>query len=433
MTPNPAGVSGRLWLWIVLLGLTGQLAWTIENMYLNVFVHETITDDPTVLAVLVAASAIAATFATLLVGAWSDRVGRRREFIASGYVLWGLTTAGFGLVGVDSAIPNGVAIAVITIVLLDCVMSFLGSGANDAAFQAWVTDSTNPGNRTRIDGVLQTLPLLSMLIVFGALDPITRAGNWQLFFAIIGGLTTVVGLVAWFGIRSAPSPQPSGTYLSSVVHGLRPSTVRANPRLYTVLAAWAVLGISFQVYLPYLIIYVQKYLVIDAYAVVLACVLVGASVISIVGGRLLGRSRSPGVLLPVVGVYVLALLAMFAARGMVPVIVAGTLTIGTFLLAGAMLSATIRNLTPADRAGQIQGLRMIAVVLLPSVIGPFIGAAVISGADETYVDLGVAKTVPTPWIFVAAAVVAVAVIVPVRALRRMPGGVSEPEQETVAP
>ena len=53
-------IPRRLWLWAVVLGLTGQLTWTIENMYLNVFVYETITDNPAVLATLVAASAFAA-------------------------------------------------------------------------------------------------------------------------------------------------------------------------------------------------------------------------------------------------------------------------------------------------------------------------------------------------------------------------------------
>src|SRR3954447_3786574 len=164
MSETPTHVGRKLWLWIAILGLTGQLAWTVENMYLNVFVHETITDNPTVLAVLVSTSAIAATLATLLVGAWSDRVGRRREFIALGYVLWGLTTAAFGLVGVDGSVPHAVGVAVVTIVALDCVMSFLGSGANDGAFQAWVTDNTTTGNRAKVDGVLATMPLLSMLI-----------------------------------------------------------------------------------------------------------------------------------------------------------------------------------------------------------------------------------------------------------------------------
>jgi len=412
-------VGGRLWFWVVLLGITGQLAWTVENMYLNLFVHETITDHPDVLALLVAASAAAATLATLLVGAWSDRTGRRREFIAAGYVLWGLSTACFGLVGVDSSAADAVAWAVVAIVTLDCVMSFLGSGANDAAYQAWITASTTPGNRAKVDGVVQTFQLVGMLIVFGALDPLTRDGRCGLFFALVGGVTALVGVAAWFGVRTAAVPQPSGTYLGSLVHGLRPTTVRAHPRLYLTLAAWAVLGASFQVFLPFLIIYVRHYLQIEAFAVVLGGVLVGASLLSILGGRVLDRVGPLRALGPLVGAYALGLLALAAARGMLPVIGAGTVAMGTFLLCGAALSATVRNLTPPDRAGQVQGLRMIAMILLPSLVGPFLGAAVIKGSGAVYTDeFGLTKDVPTPGIFVAAAVVAVLVVVPLGLLRR---------------
>ncbi|MEN0071255.1 MAG: hypothetical protein AAGC63_09620, partial [Propionicimonas sp.] len=149
------GVGARLWLPLVVVGLVGQLAWTVENMYLNLFVYDTITDDPRVLAAMVAASAVTATVATLLIGAASDRARTRRAFIAGGYLLWGIATASFGLVSVDraaglSATGSAVALAVVTIVLLDCVMSFLGSGANDASFNAWVTDSTVPANRGRV-------------------------------------------------------------------------------------------------------------------------------------------------------------------------------------------------------------------------------------------------------------------------------------------
>ncbi|MDD9349602.1 MFS transporter, partial [Mumia sp.] len=165
MNEHPA--DRRLWTWVVVLGLTGQLAWTVENMYLNVFVYDTITDSPMALATLVAASALAATVATLLAGAASDRSGRRRELIAGGYVLWGACTAAFGLVSVDAAaallpMVDAVTVAIAVIILLDCVMSVLGAAANDAAFNAWVTDSTHPGNRGRVDGVLATMPLLAM-------------------------------------------------------------------------------------------------------------------------------------------------------------------------------------------------------------------------------------------------------------------------------
>jgi MFS family permease len=417
-----ARVSARLWFWAVLLGLTGQLAWTVENIYLNVFVYDTITDSPTVIAVLVAASAIAATIATLLAGAASDRSGRRRAFIAAGYLLWGLATAGFGLVSVSGAASvapaaSALAAAIVAIIALDCVMSIFGATANDAAFNAWITDSTTSGNRGRVDGVLATMPLLAMLLVFGALDPLTRTGQWQTFFGLVGGVTMVVGLIAWFGLRDTRAPRPSDSYLATVLHGLRPATVRANPELYLTLAAWAVLGTSTQVFMPYLIIYVQRYLDIDGYPIVLASVLLGASVVSVLGGRVLDRVGPARGILPVVAVYVVGLVAMFAVRGMVPVILAGTVMMSGFMLGVAALSATVRNLTPADRAGQVQGLRMVAMVLIPMVIGPFIGASVITGADETFVDLGVVKQVPTPWIFPAAAAVVLLIVWPVRRLR----------------
>ena len=86
----------------------------------------------------------------------------------------------------------------------------------------------------------------------------------------------------------------------------------------------------------------------------------------------------------------------------------------------AAAAATVRDHTPAGRVGMVQGLRMVALVLVPMVVGPFIGAAVIVGANETYVDLGVERQVPTPWMFLFAAAIALLVAVPVTWLRRLP-------------
>ena len=61
---------------------------------------------------------------------------------------------------------------------------------------------------------------------------------------------------------------------------------------------------------------------------------------------------------------------------------------------------------------------MIFAVLLPMVIGPAIGAAVIKGSDSTYVELGQVKTVPTPEIYLAAAAVLILTVIPVILLRR---------------
>ena len=421
---RPTALGTRTWFGVVIIGLVGQIAWTVENLYLNVFVYDTITDNPTVIATMVAASAISATLATFLIGPLSDRIGKRRVFIVSGYLLWGVSTMLFGFITVDSVaavIPavSAVAAAATAVILLDCIMSFLGAGANDASFNAWVTDITSPSNRGRVESVLAVLPLISMLLVFGGLDGLTKSGDWQMFFIVVGALMIVAGLVALALIRDAPGePTQTDSLLRSIVHGLRPTTVRSNPPLYWTLVAFAILGTSTQVFLPYLIIYVQRYLRIDAYALVLAVVLTGASVVSVLGGRIIDRVGKVAFMLPAAGVYLVGLALMMFARGLLPVIAAGLVLMPGFMLSMATIGAAVRDFSPPDRVGMVQGLRMIAMVLIPMVIGPFIGAAVIRGADEYYEDLGQLKQVPTPGIFVAAAVVVLFIVIPVAALRR---------------
>lgn len=406
-------LGGRTWLALVVTGLVGQLAWTVENMYLNVYVYDTISPNPNVIAIMVGASAVAATAATLLVGAWSDRMGRRREIIAVGYVAWGSCTAAFGFVGAPSSVqePTGAVLigAIVAIVLLDCVMSAFGSGANDAAFSAWVTDSTTPGNRGKVDGVLAVLPLISMLLVFGLLDGITRAGDWKLFFGIVGIATIVTGALSWFLIKDRGVPARHERILTAVAHGLRPSTIRRQPALYLTLAIWTVIGVSTQVFLPYVIIYLQRYLRIESYALALGIVLIIASALSIVAGRLMDRIGKTRFLLPAVAVFGVGLIAMTFARELSLVIIAATIMMAGMMASLATVSAMTRDHTPADRAGAVQGIRMILAVMIPMIIGPFLGAAVITGAANTYTSLGVVQPVPGPEIFATAAVVLILV------------------------
>ncbi len=407
-----------------MLGFAGQVAWTVENMYLNVFLYDTVSDDPGAIATMVAASAATATVATLLVGALSDRAGHRRSFIAAGYVLWGLATAAFGFVTVDAVAAvapaaGAVTATVVAVIALDCVMSFLGAGANDAAFQAWVTDVTRPANRGRVESVLAIMPLVSMLAVFGGFDSLTRAGEWRLFFVLIGAIIVVVGAVSWLLVRDRPDPvRQEGAYLASLVHGLRPSAIRANPALYLALAAWTIWGISTQVFLPYLIIYLQRYLNIEGYAIVLAVVLTGSSVISVACGPLIDRVGKVRFLPTAIAVYGTGLLLMSVATGMIPVIAAGLVMMSGFMLVLAPIAAIVRDHSPPDRAGHVQGLRMVFAILIPMIVGPFLGAAVIEGADAYYEELGVLKQVPSPAIFLAATAVVAFVAVPVWALRR---------------
>jgi MFS family permease len=409
----------RQWFTIVLVGLIGQLAWTVENMYLNVYIFETITDNPAVIAATVAASAVTAGLTTILVGPWSDRLGMRRPFISGGYILWGLSTAAFGLIAVGGPLGLTVGAAIVAIIALDCIMTVFGSSANDAAYQSWVTDVTTPAERGRVDSVVQTLPLISMLVVFVLLDPLSKQGHWLAFFAIVGAVVTLVGIVSHFLVRDRAVPTRSEeSYAAAVLHGLRPSAVRERPLLYLTLGTWALWAISSQVYMPFLLIYLNHYLRLDAYALVLGGALIIASILTMAGGRLIDRLGKGNVLLPVMGLYLVGLLVFAAMRSTIPVLLGGALVLTGMLLTAAALAAITRDQTPADRVGQVQGLRMILTVMVPMVIGPFLGAAVIQSNRETYVDLGVTRVVPTPAIFIAAAVVLLVALVPAAILRR---------------
>lgn len=414
-------LGARVWAALLLVGLTGQFAWTIENMYLNVFLYNTISQDPGYIAAMVGWSAAAATLTTLLMGALSDRAGRRKPFIVFGYLAWGVSVAAFGFVTVErmaGLFANAAAAAALAVVILDCVMTFFGSTANDAAFNAYVTDVTTEENRGRAESVLATLPLLSMLVIFGAFDGYTQRGEWRTFFLIFGVLVSAVGLLSWVLIDEKPRGGNGAPYFRNLLYGFRPSVVRAHRPLYLSFTAFCLFSVAVQVFFPYLIIYLQNYLKIDGYAIVLGVVLLFASAVSVAFGRVIDRVGKLTFVLPAIAVMFLGLLAMFFVRSAVPVIAAGCVMMSGYMLVSAALGADIRDRMPRDKVGLFLGVRMIFAVLLPMLIGPQLGAAVIRGSDSTYVELGQVKSVPTPAIFLAAAAVLLTSLAPVFILRR---------------
>jgi len=417
-------LGAKKWLALVLIGLFGQFAWTIENMYFNVFLYNTISTDPRYIASMVAWSAFAATATTLIMGALSDRVGKRKLFICAGYILWGLATALFGLITPENAqrlFPgaNAAAAAAVMVIVLDCVMTFFGSTANDAAFNAYVTDVTDNTNRGRVESVLAILPLVSMLVIFGLFDSLTQQGRWKEFFAIFGAAVTAVGILSIFLIRDDPGLRPRrDSYFKNLVYGLRPDVIKSNPQLYLSFAAFCLFSVAVQVFFPYLIIYIQNYLGITDYTIILGVVLILASVFSVISGKFIDKIGKMRFTVPAAVIMLAGLVGMYFVRESVPVMIAGTVMMSGYMMMTAALGANIRDWTPTDKVGHFQGIRMIFAVLLPMIIGPAIGSAVIRGSDSTYIELGQVKSVPTPSIYLAAAVVLLTVAIPVLLLKK---------------
>ena len=71
-------LSGKFWAAMLIFGLIGQIAWIVENMYLNVFLYKMFNASAADISLMVGASSVAATLTTILVGAFSDKIGKRK-------------------------------------------------------------------------------------------------------------------------------------------------------------------------------------------------------------------------------------------------------------------------------------------------------------------------------------------------------------------
>lgn len=248
-------LPARFWVALTLFSFIGQVAWVVENMYFNVFIYKMFRADAGDISLMVAASAVAATVTTLIIGALSDKLGKRRIFISGGYILWGISILSFALIRTDiiekviPATASAASVGVSLVIIMDCVMTFFGSSANDACFNAWLTDSTDQTNRGSAEGVNAMMPLIAILAVFGGFMPfnLDLPSSWVTIYAIIGAAVIAAGIAGFFLIRDnvkGPAEGAEENYFANIFYGFRPSVVRRTPVLYATLAAFAVFGIS---------------------------------------------------------------------------------------------------------------------------------------------------------------------------------------------
>ena len=418
MKKNP-----KFYLALVIFCLTGQIAWVVENMYFNVFIYKMFNASAEAISAMVAASAIAATVTTLLIGALSDKIGKRKIFICSGYILWGISIWSFSLLRMDilnalfPAAVSAAAVGVSTTIILDCFMTFFGSSANDACFNAWLTDVTDETNRGRVEGINAMMPLVAILVVFGgfmAFD-LDKWESWNTIFYIIGIGVVLIGISGFFLIREVPvKTEENQNYFANILYGFRPKVIKANPGLYSALVALALFNISIQIFMPYLILYYTETLGMEDYVLIFAPAIVLAATFTALYGKVYDTKGFQKAIIPTLLLLAAGYVVLFLCRSKVPVFLGSLVMMCGYLGTGAMLGALIRDCTPENKAGMFQGLRIVGQVLVPGVIGPAIGAAVLKNADTVVGDDGTTSFIPNANIFLAAfvALLALAIVLP---------------------
>ncbi|OJX48112.1 MAG: hypothetical protein BGO78_12620 [Chloroflexi bacterium 44-23] len=420
-TPIPAST----WFVIVILSFSGQIAWGVENAWFNTFVFDTLTPDPRPIAWMVAISAAVATVTTLLMGTLSDRtytkMGRRRPFILFGYIIWGIVTALFP----EVSLVQPVGLAIVLVIVADAIMTFFGSMANDANFNAWTTDITDTTNRGRVEGLLQMTVFLSFIMTTALAGIVIEKFGYFVFFYGLGGFVTLAGLLGGLLMKE---PVPTQTeleekhppYWQTVIGTFSIRLVRENKVLFLLLLSVVVNGIAYQVTFPYLLIYIEHFLGYEkgTMGLIMGLVLIVTAISSIPIGLLVDRIPRLRFMLWMSFLAAVSAFVFGMARGMIFLILAGIFQTVVMAAYGIVAGAWLKDLYPADSRGQFQGVRMIFMVLLPMVIGPAVGSFLITRFGIPTTLNGEAGFTPTSILFYVSAIICLFAVLPLLQIPR---------------
>ena len=432
-------LSKKLWLNILLFNFMGGIAWNLENMYFNTFLYGSIYEGvsgnalagvmapTTAISRMVALSAVTAVVTTFIMGTLSEKMKKRKAFISIGYIIWGFITAAFGFISKENIASlfglsdevKILAFSVWAVILMDMIMTFMGSTSNDSAFNAWVTDVTNPVVRPKVETAFLFVGLISMVAVMGV-GSLAQGGviSYQAFFLGVGAVVTLSGIIGLFTLEEPKikGEKTNSNYWSDLFYGFRPSVVKENSKLYLVLAAIGLYNVAVQVFFPYLFVYLEKVILVDvvfdAKTIITAVLAVAGIVAGIVLLLKLSNNKKLVAYVSTVILFVIGLFVLSTSTNIIVVLIGIAPTLIGYVVLQIQLSASVRDFIPEDKVGLFQGIRMIFVVLIPMVVGPAIGDIACQISNLTIVEYGVEKLVPSTSMFLFASVVGILVLVP---------------------
>lgn len=432
--------SKRNWLILIVFGMLGQIAWAVENMYFNLFLFDTVSHSLEAVTLMVQLSGITATVTTMIAGTLSDKSGNRRSYISFGYLIWGITVISFSFISVNNTErlfglgkEAAITFTLAVIVVMDCVMTLFGSTANDACFNAWVTDNTESSYRGKIESVLSVFPLIAILIVAGGFGILVESVGYPALFLALGAVISLSGVFGIFYVKDSDKlvRNPNSSF-KDILYGFRPSVVKSNKSLYLTLLVVGVYGIACQVFMPYLIIYMKTYLgfTVIEYSLVFGVAILAGAALSLVLGKLSDKWDKIKALFVFIAIFAAGLFMMYFCKGTGKTVllylfgISGAVMIVGYILTAAMTGALVRDYTPKDNVGKLQGIRMIFSVLIPMFFGPMIGNAINAYVnmplkDTSSADVMTTSYIPAPDIFWVAGVIALLSLVFVVLLLRV--------------
>lgn len=441
-------LTKRVWAGILLFMFMGSLAWNVENMYFNTFLNDMVFDKGAMgssltltdaVNIMVTLSAITAVVTTFIMGTLSEKMRNRKMFISVGYIAWGIITALFGFITKENVatvfgLENSAQIVTVTawvVIVMDMVMTFMGSTSNDSAFNAWVTDVTTPETTAKVETVFTFMGFIAMAVIM-VVGSLAQGGviSYAAFFIGLGIFVTLVGIVGLFLLENPQKFEekkdensPKTSYWADLFYGFRPSVVKENSNLYLILASGCTFNSAFQVFFPYLFIYLGSVVIpanegvnfLSAGVIVPAVIAIVAIVAGIVILMKIYAKNKAAAFIPSVLLLIVGLLILSSTKNIVGIIAGVAPTLIGYIVIMIQFGATVRDNIPQDKVGLFQGIRMIFLVLIPMVVGPTLGNIATKNSNVTYIENGAEKVLPTEAMFLYAAIVAALIFIPMLA------------------
>ena len=144
----------------------------------------------------------------------------------------------------------------------------------------------------------------------------------------------------------------------------------------------------------------------DNYVLFMAPAVIVAAIVTAFYGRVYDRFHFKVAVIPAISTLMLGYVFLYLFQATALVFIGSLFMMSGYLMGMAVFGAMLRDYTPANRAGMFQGLRIVGQVLVPGIIGPAIGAAVLKNADTVLNDDGTYSFIPNANIFLAALIAA---------------------------
>jgi MFS family permease len=312
---------------------------------------------------------------------------------------------------------NTVSTAVFMAILFDCVMTFLGSTANDSVFHAYVADVTTVENRGKVMGILEILSWVALLFVYGGAGIIIDLLGYYAFFYIVGGLVLVLGFIAGLLLEENKTEAPviTESYFQQLRNSFSKSQSSLPRELWFVLIGITLWGVAQNVFFPYLMTYINHFLEktnTESSIIVFFAILIGGIGTAYPLGLLVDKWGRKNVALVAIVAEAIGLVGFSLARSNLALVLTGILWLAPISAWTIATSAWTKDLFPQDKRGQFGGYVIMFSVLFTMIPGPLLGSWLITNYGIHTVLNGLEAFIPTPIIFQVAGIATLLASIP---------------------